>query len=48
MHSQLYLYCDVAGKWIVKYRFTAATSFASAEPIAGFMRALPWTISPGQ
>ncbi len=41
--SKLYLFPMVAGKWMVKYRITAADAngYAQAEK---FVRTLPWTI----
>ncbi len=45
LRSQLYLFCDVAGQWMVAYRFSHRQSFDAAARIAGFMRALPWTIA---
>lgn len=48
LHSELYIFCDVAGSWAFEYRFTAPKTFDYAGPVAAFMRELPWTVHPAQ
>ena len=48
LHSELYVFCRVAESWAFEYRFTAPKTFDYAGPIAGFMRALAWTVHPSQ
>jgi hypothetical protein len=48
LHSELYVFCDVAESWAFEYRFTAPKTFDYAAPIAAFMRGLPWTVHPAQ
>jgi hypothetical protein len=45
--SELYVFCYVAERWAVEYRFTSPRDAASADKISSFMSGLPWTISGG-
>ncbi len=47
LHSELYVFCYVGGKWAFEYRFTSPRNFAATEAIAAFMMKLPWTVPPG-
>ncbi|HMK68284.1 MAG TPA: hypothetical protein VK433_07035 [Stellaceae bacterium] len=48
LHSELYVFCDVAGSWAFEYRFTTPKGFDYAGSIAGFMRDLVWTVHPAK
>jgi len=48
LHSELYIFCNVAESWAFEYRFTAPKTFDYASPVAAFMRGLPWTVHPAQ
>jgi len=41
VRSDLYLFCDVGGKWQFEYRFTAPRDFDAAARAADFMAKLP-------
>jgi hypothetical protein len=45
LHSELYVFCYIGGKWTVKYRFTSPKSFDATDAISDFMARLRWTIS---
>ena len=47
LHSELYVFCYVGGKWAFEYRFTSPRNFAATEAIAALMMKLPWTVPPG-
>jgi hypothetical protein len=44
IHSELYVFCYVGGKWSFEYRFSSFRSLDAREAIATFMAALPWTV----
>jgi hypothetical protein len=45
LRSELYVFCPVGERWIIKYRFTAPADFAAGESIAGFLAKMPWPAS---
>jgi hypothetical protein len=42
--SNLYLFCDVEGEWIIKYRFTYPKNVDASKEIEGFMKSLKWSL----
>ena len=44
VRSELHLFPLVGKSWMVKYRITYPEGLDAAAQVAGFMRALPWTI----
>ena len=44
VRSQLFLFPNVRGKWMVKYRITYPESIDGASQAEAFIHALPWTI----
>jgi hypothetical protein len=45
LRSELYVFCPVGERWIIKYRFTAPADFAAGESIAEFLAQMPWPAS---
>ncbi|HXI87413.1 MAG TPA: hypothetical protein VNH64_08140 [Parvularculaceae bacterium] len=43
--SELYVFCYIANKWAIEYRFTSPSEAPSHGKIEMFMNDLPWTIS---
>jgi hypothetical protein len=43
LQSELYVFCGVAGKWAIEYRFSYPQGFDAAADNAAFMRNLRWT-----
>lgn len=41
LHAELYLFCFVANRWALEYRFTAPKTFDAGGRIAAFMKSLP-------
>jgi hypothetical protein len=46
LHSELYVFCYVGGKWAFEYRFTSPKSLDTSGTISTFMANLPWTVPP--
>jgi hypothetical protein len=44
LHSHLYVYCYVGGKWVIKYRFTHPRFFDATKEMNEFMKNLSWTL----
>ena len=44
LHSELYVYCYVGGKWAFEYRFTSPKDFPARDAISNFMAGLTWTV----
>jgi len=42
--SNLYLFCNVDGEWIIKYRFTYPKNVNASKEIEGFMKSLKWSL----
>jgi hypothetical protein len=45
LRSELYVFCPVGERWIIKYRFTGPAGFAAGESIAEFLARMPWPAS---
>jgi hypothetical protein len=44
LHSSLYVYCYVGGKWAFEYRFSSPRAVDVDGAISAFMAALTWTV----
>ncbi|OWJ64270.1 hypothetical protein [Inquilinus limosus] len=48
VRSELYIFCYVQDRWIVKYRVTPVQDRTSEAILADFMKQVPWTTRPPQ
>lgn len=46
IHSELWIFCYIGGKWALEYRFSSPLSVDAGPVISAFMATLPWPISP--